>query len=38
MNDGNRFSKVISQIKDKRVTYKELTGKTDEEKGTPFSN
>lgn len=28
LNDGERFSKVISQVADKRVTYKELTGKT----------
>ncbi len=27
MNDGDRFSKVVSQVKDKRVTYKELIGK-----------
>jgi len=38
MNDGDRFSKVVSQVKDKRVTYKELTGKTDKEQGTPFFN
>lgn len=38
MNDGERFSKVVSQVKDKRVTYKELIGKTDKEQGTPFVN
>src|SRR5258708_36439221 len=30
MNDAQRFSKVISQIVDKRLTYAELTGKTEE--------
>jgi transposase-like protein len=38
MNDGDRFSKVISQVKDKRVTYKELIGKTSGEEKTPFYN
>jgi len=38
MNDGDRFSKVISQITDKRVTYKELTGKTSGEEKTPVYN
>ncbi|HXU36868.1 MAG TPA: IS1595 family transposase [Blastocatellia bacterium] len=38
MNDGDRFSKVISQVVDRRVTYKELTGKTPKEQGTPFGH
>lgn len=38
MNDGDRFSKVISQVSDKRVTYKELTGKTASSSNTPFFN
>lgn len=38
MKDGDRFSKVISQVTDKRVTYKELTGKTSGEQKTPFYN
>jgi transposase-like protein len=37
-NDSDRFSKVVSQIKDKRVTYKELIGKTSGEEKTPFYN
>jgi len=38
MNDGDRFSKVVSQIADKRVTYKELTGKTASSDNTSFFN
>jgi transposase-like protein len=38
MNDGDRFSKVVSQVADKRVTYKELIGKTSGEEKTPFFN
>lgn len=38
MNDGDRFSKVVSQIKDKRVTYKELTGKTASSENTTLFN
>lgn len=33
INDGQRFSMVLSQVVGRRVTYKELTGKTGE---TPF--
>jgi len=29
-NDGERFETVIGQIINKRLTYKELTGKTQE--------
>jgi transposase-like protein len=29
-NDGERFESVVKQIVNKRLTYKELTGKTDE--------
>jgi transposase-like protein len=36
MNDGDRFSKVMSQVADKRVTYKELTGKTPKAEKLPF--
>ena len=30
LNDGERFSIALSQVVGKRITYKELTGKTDE--------
>jgi transposase-like protein len=38
MKDGDRFSKVVSQVADKRVTYKELTGKTSGDEKTSFYN
>lgn len=38
LNDGDRFSIVVSQVAGKRVTYKELTGKTSGEEKTPFYN
>ena len=34
MNDGDRFSIVTSQVTGKRLTYKELTGKTKSEEET----
>jgi ISXO2-like transposase domain len=34
LNDGERFSIALSQIVGKRITYKELTGKT-EDAGSP---
>jgi hypothetical protein len=36
LNDGERFSIAVSQIVGKRITYKELTGKTPEDKLQPF--
>jgi transposase-like protein len=35
MDDGDRFSLAVSQIVGKRITYKELTGK-DQEQARPF--
>jgi transposase-like protein len=36
LNDGQRFSIALSQIVGKRITYKELTGKTEESSSQPF--
>ena len=30
MNDGDRFSRAVSQIAGKRLTFDEVTGKTDQ--------
>lgn len=38
LNDGDRFSIVMSQVAGKRLTYAEVTGKTSKEQGTPFYN
>lgn len=36
LNDGERFSIALSQIVGKRITYKELTGKTEDTGSQPF--
>jgi transposase-like protein len=36
VNDGQRFSMVLSMVAGKRLTYKELTGKTQEDKLQSF--
>ena len=36
MNDSQRFDLVVSQIFGKRLTFKELTGKTGEAAPEPF--
>jgi hypothetical protein len=36
LNDGDRFSIALSQVVGKRITYKELTGKTQELQRNPF--
>ena len=36
LNDGERFSIALSQIVGKRITYKELTGKTEDAGSQPF--
>jgi hypothetical protein len=36
LNDGQRFSIALSQVVGKRITYKELTGKTQEDKLQAF--
>jgi transposase-like protein len=36
LNDGQRFSIALSQIVGKRITYKELTGKTEASSSQPF--
>jgi len=38
LNDGERFSIVLSQIAGKRLTYQELIGKTPKEQETPRSH
>jgi hypothetical protein len=36
MNDGDRFTAVMRQIVGRRLTYKELTGKQQDEEPVPF--
>ena len=36
VNDGQRFSMGLSMLAGKRITYKQLTGKTDEAASLPF--
>jgi transposase-like protein len=36
LNDGERFSIALSQVVGKRITYKELTGKTEDAGSQPF--
>lgn len=36
VHDGQRFAMILSQVAGRRVTYKELTGKTDVRQAEPF--
>jgi hypothetical protein len=36
LTDRDRFLLAVSQVANKRLTYKELTGKTDDEQSEPF--